>query len=324
MTERWHDELTKLRRAEPPAGLWARSLEGSRMAPLPPRDPSRVATIGVAVLVVVLAGGLLWMAFRDQTGPVPLGGPDVVTVPPIGEAAPVFTSEGRPVFVIHHEDGEVSVLDGISTHHAWGFDDMLGWCAPTRQLVEWAHGPHFNEHGTWIEGPAPDVALPSFAFDVVETDVAGDPAAIRIGDARPSTFGDEGHNEEGNYDFCPGGELAGHTFDDDVTFATPADALAAAPDGYTTVRGTILIETPATGGDGSEPWMRLCGRIVDGECIDGAPVVNIDALGLLTNVLMPSPGTAYEEEQVWLTRVSDGVLVGLGIVPPGHAGPPAT
>jgi hypothetical protein len=318
MTERWRDELTKLRRAELPPGLWDRSLEGPHMAPLPPRDPSRATAIGVAALVMVLAGGLLWMAFRDRTTVVPLGGSRVVTVPPVGETAAVFAPDGRPVFVIRHEDGSLSVLDGISTHHPWGFDDLLGWCAPTRQLVEWAHGSHFDEHGTWIEGPAPDVKLPSFDFDVVTTHASGDPATIRIGDVLPSSFGDEGRDAEGNYDYCPGGELAGHDLGDDVTFATPADAVAAAPEGYTTVRGTILIETPATGGDGSEPWMRLCGRIVDGGCIDGAPVVNIDALGLLTNVLQPSPGTAYEEEQVWLTRVEDGVLIGLGIVPPDH------
>ncbi len=34
----------------------------------------------------------------------------------------------------------------------------------------------------------------------------------------------------------------------------------------------------------------------------------IDGVGLLVNVLIPYPGTAYEKPNLWLARVREGVI----------------
>ena len=61
---------------------------------------------------------------------------------------------------------------------------------------------------------------------------------------------------------------------EDEIFDTPADAVKAAQTGYVLVRGTLFVDVP-----GGEPWIQLCDSIVDGACVDGAVVTNIDPLG---------------------------------------------
>jgi hypothetical protein len=288
------------------------------MAALPPRDPGRRGAGIAGIVLVVLALILLWPLVAGPDAVAPLGGAETVDVPPRGRVAPVFAPDGRPVFVLHDAGGEVRVIDAISSHHPWGFDDLVGWCAPTEEFVEWAHGVHFDAEGNRLVGPAP-YGLAPFAYDVVSRDAAGDPATITIDEAMTPPPG--GRSEEGDYAYCPDGHggtvpLVAHAFGSRSIYETPADAVSAEPEGYVAVRGTLLVRSVGTGAGDDEPWAQLCAEIVDGQCVDGAIVINIDAPGLLVNVLEPAPGTAYEEKQVYLTRVRDGVLLGLGIVPP--------
>ena len=87
---------------------------------------------------------------------------------------------------------------------------------------------------------------------------------------------------------------------------SPADAVAAAPDGWIAVRGTLLVSHV----DG---FVQLCATVVGDRCEGRAFVRGIDGVGLMLNVLRPYPGTGYEEPQLWIGQVRDGVLDDIAI-----------
>ena len=91
--DRYRRELTKLRRAELPDGLWERAQEGPRMAPLGPEPRSRVAAAVVAFAVFGLAAILAWQAFRPSHPGQPAGS-NTIAVPPRGEVSAVFLQDG--------------------------------------------------------------------------------------------------------------------------------------------------------------------------------------------------------------------------------------
>jgi hypothetical protein len=256
-----------------------------------------------AFAVFAIAGVLLWVVFAPFGGPgKSLAGGDVLDVPPRGDVAPVFLADGRPVFVVHHEDGSVSVVDAFSSHRAWGFEELVVWCASTRHFVEEAHEAHFDEYGDWHSaGPAP-TGLATFAFEVVERDAAGDPASIRVlAMQEPSPEGSAPVTDPSRPAFCPpDDEFVGHTIDGSVIWDSPADAAAAQPGGWIALEGTLLVA--------SDGFVQLCAEVQGERCEEGAVVRGIDGVGLLVNVLRPLPGTGYEEPGLWLARVRDGIL----------------
>ena len=188
MDDRSHRELTKLHGGELPDDLWDRVMEGPRLAPLAPRGRSRVTAAVVAFAVFGLAAFFMWRAFAETPVSQPAGS-DVVAVPPRGQTSAVFLADGRPVFVVHHQDGTVSVVDAFSTHRAWGVEELNVWCPSTREFVEVAHEAHFDEYGTLtpLSGPAGRGGVATFAFSVVTSDAAGDPGSIRIGQIQEPT-----------------------------------------------------------------------------------------------------------------------------------------
>jgi len=329
MTERWQVELSKLQRAQLPTDLWDRVGEGPRLEPLGPPRRSRVAAAVAAFAVFAVAAILVWRVFAPAgTGGKTLAGPDVLDVPPRGDVAPVFLADGRPVFVVHHEDGTVSVVDAFSSHRPYGLEDLVAWCPSTRHFVEVGHEARFDEFGNWYSaGPAPS-GLATFAFEVVEQDVNADPASIRVGAIRePSAGGSAPETDPSTYPpFCPEesggsvtagatpvrsgntgqvGNVVTHTIDQADTWASPAQVVAAAPDGWIAVEGRLLISR-------SDGFVQLCAE-VDGErCIDGAIVRGIDGVGLLVNVVIPYPDWYGEEPGIWIGRVEDGLLADIG------------
>ncbi len=319
MTDRVQDELTKLRRAQLPDDLWARAHQGPRMASLPPRDPAPRGVGIAAFLVLALVAGLVWSRVgSSDVGDRSLsGGGGPVDVPARGEVAPVFLADGRPAFVVHHEDGSVSVVDGFSSHRAWGVEELNVWCPATRMFVEGAHEAHFDEYGEWAAGPAPG-GIATFDFEVTATDAAGDPSSILVGQMRDfSPGGGEGPERP---PFCPAGgagsdagliEVTGgytgetglvlsHRLDSAKVWGSPAEAVAAAPSGWIAVHGTLLVEP-----DG---FVRLCAEVVGERCKGGAVVRGVDGIGLYLNVTRPDWVSGYEEPQVWLVQVDDGVI----------------
>ena len=333
MTERWRTELEKLRPGELPTDLWGRIGEGPQLEPLGLAPRSRVAAAVAAFAVFAGAAVLVWRVFAPigDGGGTPIGGGgrtlsggDVVEVPPRGDVAPVFLSDGRPVFVVHHDDGTVSVVDAFSSHVQYGIKDLVAWCPSTREFVEVAHEARFDEFGSWVSaGPAPS-GLATFAYDVVDRDGNGDAASIRVGAiGAPSAGGSAPETDSSTYPpLCPEepgvagtvrvisgntgqeGFVLPHTIERADVWRSPAEVVAAAPDGWIAVEGRLLVSR-----DG---FVQLCAK-VDGErCIGGATVRGIDGVGLLVNVVIPHPEWYGDEPGVWIAHVDDGLLRDVG------------
>jgi hypothetical protein len=306
MAERWQHELTKLHGGRPPEGLWGRVAEGPRMDPIAESGRSRLAAAAVAVVVFALAVALALRAFgplrdADRT----LGGPDILRVPPSGETAPAFLPDGHPIFIVHHEDDTVSVVDAFSSHRPYGFEEVVVWCPTTRDLVEWAHEAHYDESGNWYTGGPAYAGLPTFAFEVVDTDAGGNPTTIRVGAMRAPDPGGSAHETDpSTYPaFCPpDGAFVTHAIDPQAIYDTPEDAVAAAPEGWVAVRGTLLV-------DDEDAFVQLCSEVAEGVCVDGVPVRGLDSVRFLLKVLRPNEEPlAYEEPQVWLVKVREGII----------------
>ncbi len=309
MTDRMHRELAKLRRAELPPDLWDRALDGPRLEPL--GRPARTRLVAAAAAFAMFAAGgiLVWNAFRPA-GPEQnaLAGPAVIAVPPRGDVAPVFLTDGRPVWVVHHEEGGLSVIDGFSSHRPFGFEELLGWCPSDRTFVEPAHGARFDESGTYVgSGPAPTGAA-TFAFEVLARGSDGEPTSIRVGPMlreRPRDGVETVHTtgpgcysgvEEDHY---PG--LQAHRIPAEAVWNSPTALAAAGPTGWAAVRGYFLVEP-----DG---LARLCARVIAGDCEQGAIIRGIDGPGFVGRVvLIPQGRDPYAAAPVWLGKVRDGLL----------------
>jgi hypothetical protein len=260
-----------------------------------------VTALGVFAIVVVL----LWVAFSPLSGGEgSIAGSDVVPVPPRGDVAAVFLDDGRPVFVVHHLDGTVTVVDAFSSHRAWGIEELNVWCPSTREFVELAHETRFDEYGDYAGvGPAPG-GIPTFSFEPVDIDARGDLATIRIGAMRPASPGGSGQvSPPDRPELCPGPDeppIVAHAIPESEVYDSPAAAVEASPDRWIAVPGTLVVA--------SDGFVQLCGEVVGERCVDGAIVRGIDGIGLMLNVTNGPDVTAYEEPHVWLARVRDGVL----------------
>jgi hypothetical protein len=317
MDDRYRRELTKLHEGELPADLWDRVLEGPRLTPLAPRGRTRVTAAVVAFAVFGLAAFFLWHAFREGAVSQPAGS-DVVTVPPRGETSAVFLADGRPVFVVHHQNGTVSVVDAFSSHRAWGVEELNVWCPSTREFVEVAHETHFDEYGDRQAGPAPG-GVATFAFEVAETDGVGDPASIVVGEMQEPTS--DPHSGPERPPFCPAsdadardsglvpvtgaytgetGMVLAHAIDDDQVWDSPAEAVAAAPTGWVAIRSTLHVD--------SDGFVQLCAQVVDDRCEGGVVVRGVDGVGLMVNVTRFDWVSGYEEPQMWLVQIHDGII----------------
>ncbi len=318
MDDRYRRELTKLHGARLPDDLWDRVQEGPRLAPLAPRNRTRVTAAVVAFAVFGLAAFFMWKAFTEAAPVSTPAGSNVVTVPPRGETSPVFLADGRPVFVVHHLDGMVSVVDGFSSHRAWGVEELIVWCPSTREFVEAAHEARFDEYGEFASPPASG-GVATFAFQVMETDPVGDPSSIVVGAMRDGTPGG-GNSGPDRPPLCPPGGVVGdadlikvtggysgdtamvvgHQVDPDQVWDTPAEVVAAAPTGWALVWATMDVDR-----DG---FVQLCAQVVDDRCEGGVVVRGVDGVGLMVNVTRFDWVSGYEEPQVWLVQIRDGVI----------------
>ncbi|MGH2640337.1 MAG: hypothetical protein ACRDGO_01415 [Actinomycetota bacterium] len=293
MTERWQRELTKLRGGAPPDDLWDRVGEGPRMEPIGEPRRSRIAAV-----FALRAFGSLGGVDRTFTGP------EVLSVPAVGETAPTFLPDGRPIFVVHHEDGTLSVVDAFSPHRAFGFEELVVWCPTTRHFVEWAHEAHFDERGAWHSaGPAPE-SLVAYRFEVVARDANGAPRQIRVGDPLPpDPTRSASETSPDRPPFCPPDDaFVTHSIDPATIYDEPVDALADAPEGWVAVRGTLHV-------DDGDAFTQLCAEVADGACVNGVPVRGLDTVRFLLEIIRKYPGeTGYDEPQVWLVRVRDGLI----------------
>ena len=76
-------------------------------------------------------------------------------LPAIGQVEAEFLTDGHPIFVVHHRDERISVLDGFSSFAPFGISTLLWWCPEGRLFSDPAYGAAFDEWGLHRFGPAP-------------------------------------------------------------------------------------------------------------------------------------------------------------------------
>ena len=261
----------------------------------PSRKPSPHLWWAVAVGVFLTATVLLVVVFAPwRSGVQPVSGSGVLEVPPVGGVVAANLPDGRPVFVVHHEDGTISVVDAFSTHVAYGIGKLVGWCSSSRTFEDPFHGSKWDEFGDYALGPA-TTGLVTYRFSVVP----GDQNQVQVDGAIPS-------HPRGflTQPFQPAGPFCQSTSQmvlPDVlrdASSSPADVVAAAPVGWVGVRGILL----ATAGRSA----RLCARPLTA-CADAAPVSSVDVTGLISN--LRGPETTVAIEGPWIAQVRAGVLM---------------
>jgi hypothetical protein len=297
MTEHWYRELAKLRGAPGlPEDLWRRVRTGPRMegAPIPAR--TRAATIAVALAVSIAALAVAWIVVRPMHREQILSaGSDVLDVPAVGAVAPANLAGGRPVFVVHHDDGTVSVVDGFSTHRPWGLAKVVAWCSTSRTFDDVFHGAKWNEDGDYLVGPAPTGLV------TYETTILGD-GQVKVGSDIPVAPRGSGGRLEQPGPWCQTSANIVYPAMPTEVFDSPSAVVDTAPDGWVALKGELV----ATGGGGVE----LCSVFTTGpECHDGAPVEGIDVSGLFGE----NPG--FVVSGPFIARVEDGSLIDLTRVP---------
>lgn len=105
---------------------------------------------------------------RPQTGdalgiPGPTDLPDQrLPRPAVGEALPEMLADGRPVWVVGLDDGQVAVIDARSSHTVSG---LVGWCATLPGFTDVPGASRFDAAGGYAFGPAPH-GLTTYAVDV--------------------------------------------------------------------------------------------------------------------------------------------------------------
>jgi hypothetical protein len=312
MPDRWEEASTRLRQLRPPRDLWDRIEDGPQLPPLPPPRRTRVTTIVAALGIFAIAAAVLWAAIE------PIGGhgdqpssQDVVRVPPLGAVSAIFLEDGRPAFVVHHEDGSVSVIDAFSSDPPWGILEFNGWCASSREFVDMAHGARFDEYGAYELGPAPS-GLATFAFTPVSMDDRGDPASISIGGMvapAPKAADAPVPSLAGGCRGTDRDQMVTHTIAEASVIEARPTTIAETGNGWVAVRGTLHVAT--TG------MVQLCRDIFGTQCGDGTVVHGVDGIGLVRNATGDTKQSwSMPHVRLWFGRIRQGLLEEIAVLPP--------
>ena len=311
MTDRWDEASTKLRQLRPPEDLWDRIEGGPHLPPLPPTGRSRVTTIVAALGIFAIVAAVLWAVIEPIRPPGDQAAdPYLLPVPPRGDVSASFLEDGRPVFVVHHRDGSVSVLDAFSSDRPWGILQLTGWCPSSREFVDLAHGARFDEYGAYELGPAPS-GLASFTFTPTGTDDRGDPASIAIGGiSAPSPKGpDAPTSGSGGCGGTDRSRIVTHTFEEGSIIGSRPTSVADAGSGWVAVRGTLHVAT--TG------MVQLCHDIFGAFCGDGTVVHGVDGIGLMRNATGDTEQAwSLPHRRLWFGRIRQGLFEEIAMLPP--------
>ena len=222
-----------------------------------------------------------------------LGGPaaassTTLAVPRAGEVRPDYLADGSPVWVIGQADGTSSVLTGFDAHRT-RLRGLLWWCETAAVLESPAYGSVYDERGALISGPAPTGLA---AYDVTLAD-----GALQVGRLNPYPDPAE-HSDRPMPDTserCRGldAPVVYHTFDGWPVWASPAEAVAAAPDAWILLEGALVV-------DGGR--VHLCA--LDG-CADRALAAELPA------VTEEEIALGHLSGQRFIGHVRDGALVNM-------------
>ena len=220
-----------------------------------------------------------------DVSPTPLG---LVAVPSLGETIATQLADGRPVFVVRHDDGQVfNALSPRATSTGLGI--LLAWCPDRRVFVDRSSGTAFDEFGSRVVGPPPA----SMVRLIYSGGVGVESVVVREGVATEplQTPGGGDLGPIGPACQQPDSTLTYHQYARADAIA-PAAAVAAAPNGWVLVEGRL-----------DESLASMCG--VDAGCADRA------AVGGLSPAIPPPVGA---EPTLFLARVAHGALIEMTVV----------
>jgi len=229
---------------------------------------------------LILVGGA-WLVATTLLAPPAPAPAFAVPLPAVGQVDGVRLRDGRPVFVVRHQNGEISVLDGFSTHIPYGIFKLLRWCPSSRIFEDPAHGAKYDEWGRKTGGPAPPGGLIAFSFQLesrARLVVGGEVGTIAGGDPTnpvPADYSDCAYV----HDFSGNQRL------------TPAEALAQPDGSWQVVAGVV-----------DPQFQRLCA--LGTGCPDPALIADL----VLQAQLDQRALTYLRRPQLWLVKVTDGRL----------------
>ena len=266
------------------------------------RERPAVVAIGAVALVLLGVVTANVLGGSGESSVAPITGSQELRAPAIGDAAAAFLADGRPVFVVHHEDGTVSVVDAFSTHTPFGVGTLVAWCAASRTFDDLRHGSTFDEQGRYILGPAPTGLV---TFEATELGTT----TVRVGARQlPEPRSDVGTPLTGEP--CTSTrETLFHRMSERQITDPPSVALGGPPARWIAVGGVLLVTSDGTA--------RLCpasGGSAEPPCGLGAPVSGVDGAGLLGG------GSPYlSDPSTWLVRTDGITLSDLTLVIGGRA-----
>jgi hypothetical protein len=205
---------------------------------------------------------------------------DIVPLPPTGDAEPRVLADGTPVFVVHHPEGRVSVIDVRAPSRTWGLSGPVVWATGTRRFMG---GGRTDLRGVWDEyGRGLDRGrhLDLFRFEAEATD---DGVVLVRGSRRTA----EGDPITGLY-IGPSGRRVLPVFPAPIPLQEALNASAGT---------TVMVDAVVTR-RGAEPAhlcemdldtrrsspLRLCPS--DSSIVEGAPPINPGACSWLGNPIM--------------------------------------
>jgi hypothetical protein len=261
----------------------------------------RPAVLAIAAVAVVLLGVVIMNVLGGSggLGVAPIAGSQELRVPPLGDAAAAFLADGRPVFVVHHEDDTVSVVDAFSTHTPFGVGTLVAWCDASRTFDDLRHGSTFDEWGRYLLGPAP-TGLVTFEA----TELGTTPATVHVGARQlPEPRTDVGAPLSGSPCTSTTDTLSHRIGQAQIT-GPPSVALEGRPARWIAVAGVLGVT--------SDGGARLC-PASDGaaqpSCDLGAPVSGVDGAGLLHGASI-----YVSDVSTWLVRTNGTTLSDLTLV----------
>lgn len=240
-------------------------------------------------MVAVAATVLLLIPREPEVEPV------VVDRPSPGEVRPDYLPDGTPIWVVGHDNGDVSVLSGFDTHIPFGLNKLLWWCEKADGFENPEHGSKYDEYGLKIGGPAPH-GLRSYELN--------DDGRITLGRFRGGMPPDTPHSGPPvqNRTWCTGFDdgTTWHTFTGWETWDSPTAAVEAQPTGWILLSGQLV----AVAGE-----VRFCSLA---GCEDSVHVTNV--------TMPPNPDMEFGpfEGERFIARVSEGGLDDLTRVAPGE------
>ncbi|MEO8639394.1 MAG: hypothetical protein ABI458_05720 [Chloroflexota bacterium] len=242
----------------------------------------RASSVRIALLAVVASVAIATSAC-GETERASLPRPDP------GETVATYLDDGRPVFAVGHQNGDISVLDATSTHVSYGVRVLNVWCPGRRTFQDLRAGGGWDEWGALGSGPPPS-GLGSFSWKLRLGDDAH-ATGIDVTGFAGRVSGRAKSDGRSMFQGCDPSNWLFHTFDG-VKPLTPAAAVASSPGGWVLLRGRIDFA-----------GLRLCSE--DAACLKPAHVADLQ-----------SPGAYPYVEQIertadYLARVRDGALVEL-------------